>query len=78
MRAVSTNESQTETEYARYEDFDLDGPAHKEADERFREELADALLKAMGLPGLERHYQRMEDATNAAIQSLSQTEHESN
>lgn len=41
-----------ETEYADYSDFDLDGPAHRQADERFKDALADGLLKAMGLPGL--------------------------
>lgn len=33
------------TDYARYEDFDLDGEAHKKADEEIRQVMADYLLK---------------------------------
>lgn len=41
-----------ETEYANYEDFDLDGPAHKESDERIKDAIANGLLVAIGLPVL--------------------------
>jgi hypothetical protein len=49
VRAMDSNVSQTEIEYA---DFDLDGFAHKEASEEIKGALADVMLKAMGLPSL--------------------------
>jgi len=53
-----------------YSVFDLNGPAHKQAEEEFRRDLANRMLKQMGLPELTRsHTEQANDRGEQLTQS---------